>query len=171
MARRARALILAGLALLAAGCGFRPLYESAPSGSPAVEAELAAVDIEIIADRPGQELRTLLLDSITPRGRAAHPLYRLTVELREFQQELAFRRDETATRARLELRAEFKLARLADGAPLQRGTSRAVGSYNILEAPYATLVGRESARRLAVEQIAADIKTRLAVFFARQAGA
>ncbi len=163
--------LIGAVAVLLAGCGFRPLYARGETDGASVNRHLAATTIELIADRQGQQLRNFLLDAMNPRGEPLRPRYRLTISLGESLQELALRRDETATRARVIMTAAFKLEGYANGEPLHQGNSRVVSSYNILAAHYATLEARENARRLAVEQISSDIKTRLAVFFSRAPGA
>ncbi len=116
-------------------------------------------------------LRGFLEEGMNPYGPAQKPRFRLTVELSEGEEEIAFRRDDTATRVRLNVTATFELRRNLDNALVHGGKSRAVGSYNILDDYYATLTSREQARRVAAEQIARDIQLRLAVFLERNPGA
>ncbi|MEX2642179.1 MAG: LPS assembly lipoprotein LptE [Acetobacterales bacterium] len=161
---------LVAVAVALAGCGFRPMYGEGPSGGGAVPAALSQVETAIIADRTGQLVRTFLQNGLTPRGMPGLPLYRLDVTLDEQEEEIAFRRDETATRIRLHVLADFTLVDAGTGRPLHGGRSRAVTSYNILDDYYATIVAEEQARRVAAEQIARDIRTRLAVYFERNPG-
>lgn len=157
--------------LLLAGCGFQPLYgqgtpqDGAPAG--AVAADLSRVRIGLIPDRTGQLLRTFLQDGLSPYGDTPAAGYVLDVDLDEYDEEVAFRRDETATRSRLHVIARFSLRDAGTGAVLHGGQSRAVTAYNILDDYYATIVAQEQARRTAAEQIAREIRTRLAVYFDR----
>ena len=69
--RRAALSLLATLGATLAGCNVRPLYGSsgASAGSPAVRDDLAAIDVQVIADRSGQILRGLLVQALSPDGR------------------------------------------------------------------------------------------------------
>src|SRR5690606_9967568 len=81
-------------ALLSAACGFKPLYGT--DGAPA--AELAAIAVDPIPDRLGQQLRTHLEILLDPRGAGAPERYRLNIRLDVESDDVAIRRDETATR-------------------------------------------------------------------------
>ena len=160
--------LLAALVLLGA-CGFRPLYGSKERGAAA--AELAAVEIKPIADRVGQQLHNLLLDRINPRGRPAEPRYILKIRLTQGIERLAVRKTAFSTRANLRLTAIFDLEPAAGGDSLVSGTSLAISSYNILNSEFATLTSEKDARTRATGQLAEDIRTRLAVFFAQRKAA
>jgi len=166
---RSGLVALLALALLApglAGCGFQPVYgrhglATAPS------AQLNQVAIDPIPDRPGQTLRNLLIDRMYAGGRPADPAYRLAVQLTASEEELGIRKDATATRARLRLVASYELIDIATGQTVYRTFSRAVVSYNLLEAQYATLVAEQDAYERGLTELADDMRTRLALFFAR----
>lgn len=154
-------------ALLLAGCGFQPLY-----GERAPNDDLAAVEIGLIADRPGQELRNALLDRLNPKGAPARPLYKLQVEMEENLQDLAVRKDESVTRANLQIVANYVLYSNSDGAALTEGTSRSTTSFNISTEEYSAIVAEQDARRRGIDLLADDIELRLALFFRRvRAGA
>lgn len=152
--------------LSAAACGFRPVY----GGGAPVRAEMAAVEIALIADRTGQMLRNELLDRLTPTGAAQAQRYLLAVELTESKQSLAIRRDLTATRANLILTAKFKLSERPSNALVLEGRSRSFNSYNISTLEFATLSAETDARRRATQALAEDIATRLALYFDAVAG-
>jgi LPS-assembly lipoprotein len=162
-----RALLLV-LPLLAA-CGFRPLYAERDGTSGADQ--LAAIRIEPMPDRSGQVLYNALRDGLNPLGRPASPDYLLRVQLQESAEELAFRTDETATRVNLTLIANFSLFPAAGREPVLQGVSRTTTSYNVLTSPYATITSAEDARARALDDIAREIRSRLAVFLSRQASA
>ncbi len=174
-----RSLLAAGAAALAAGpggCGFEPLY-GRRSGSGSASDQLAAIRIAPIADRTGQLLYNELRDRLNPRGKPGAPLYVLMVTLIETREELAFRGDETATRANLQLRANYVLQRAVsqgDGGEtvvLTKGESRITTSYDILESQYATLASIDDARARAVQVLGDDIQARLAVALSRPTAA
>jgi len=159
-------LALAGPAL--SGCGFTPVYgDRGVSASPAAAARLDSVAIEPIGERNGQMLRNLLIDRMYADGRPADPAYRLVIRLAATEEDLGIRRDATATRARVRLVADYELVDTASNEVVYRTFSRAVVSYNLLEAQYATLVAEQDAYERGLIELADDIRTRLALFFAR----
>ena len=159
-----------GAALLVlAACGYRPLYGERAGGG--VDEDLATVRIESIADRPGQELRNLLLDRINPAGQPASPQYVLSVTLHESVRELGIRRDELSTRANLSMAASYSLRELATQRMVFAGESHSVASYNISREHFASFSSAEAARQRAVSELGEDIRARLAVYFnQRRAG-
>ena len=61
---RRRMLALAAAAALS-GCGFQPVYMPTASGNAGVaQRELAAIQVALIPDRPGQLLRQALQDRL-----------------------------------------------------------------------------------------------------------
>ena len=171
-ARPRRVLLL--LALLAfsglTGCGFRPLYAPAGSGD-AAQPELAAVEVGRIDDRPGQELRNQLVDLLNPGRLEVPQRYRLDVRLEEELNELAVERSGFATRANLRVEASYALYAHGATAPLVRNQARVVSSYNIVDSRFSTLTANETARSRALRQIAYEIRSRLAAYFAAAATA
>ena len=165
------AVALGLCATAVAGCGFRPLY--GPQSAAATQSEMGRVKIDLIEDRIGQQLHNALLDRVTPHGQPQAPDFVLSIEIEETLQELGLRRDETATRANLNVSAAFVLRsnKALDGKKiLLSGQSRSVNSYNIVDSDFATLVAERDARNRAVAIIADDISTRLAIFFSSRSG-
>lgn len=159
-----RARRFAGLCLLlgALGCGFQPLY-----GERAESGDLAAIKVGLIANRSGQELHNALLDRLNPNGVPAKPFYVLQVLLDESLQDLAIRKDESVTRANLQMSARFRLYSHPDGALLSEGLSRSTTSFNISTQEYSAIVAEQDARRRGIVLLANDIELRLALFFRR----
>lgn len=160
-AARRLGILLAALAL--AACGFQPLY--GPRDASTTSDQLAAVKVELIADRLGQQVRNYLLDRMSPRGEPKAPRYRLAVELSESLQELGFRKDETATRANLVVTADYALIKVGEKKPLLKGISQSANSFNIVNSDYATLVAENDARKRAARRLSDEITTRLAIYF------
>ena len=164
-----RTLIWAGQGLLAASllglsaCGFKPLYGRDDDGQT-VNSKLAAVRIDPLRDRVGQQMHNLLRDRLNPNGQPVAPDYRLQVQITETTQELSVRQDETATRANLKLDTLFYLIATESGETLLTGRSTSTTSYDILREPFATTVSEANARERALREVADDIQTRLAVF-------
>jgi LPS-assembly lipoprotein len=158
-------LLLASLALGA--CNLRPIYREQEAS--AVLPELAAIDVTQLFGRRGQDLRRYLLDEFNPRGVVVPAAYQLDIVLRQESNTLAIQLDNTATRANLALGAAFTLKRRSDGAVLYDSAVRRVVSYNIRSDPFATLITEQDAERRAAQEVARQIRTILALYFANRA--
>jgi len=170
-ARPRRSLLRAIAGLSAAGalaaCGFRPLYGEGSAAGGDVAESLGRIDVARIAGREGQMMRALLLRRLNPAGRPADPDHELRVALSESTENLNIRRDDTATRANLTLRARIELRDIeADEIVLARSLDT-VTSYNILDDLYATLAVERDARERAIQSLSETIRTQVALYFAR----
>lgn len=158
------------LALTVGACGFQPLYGT--KDEMPMSQELALVDIAPIKDRIGQELRSRLLDALTPKGAPDKPRYSLEVKLTEQIEQTAVQKTAFATRANMTVSANFTLIELRASKPEDRrrfgGSTQVVSSYNILNSTFATLAAENDARSRAVAEIAEEIRVRLAIWLRRQ---
>lgn len=149
-----------GFALLLTGCGFRPLYGEGTAGSAE---NLASIRVAPIQDRIGQKLYTLLQERLTPRGTPARPDYTLEVRLNEAVQDLAIRKDESATRSNLIINASYTLTATERNSPRRLvGTATSYNSYDRVTSEFATLSAQEDARDRALRTVADEIRTRIA---------
>jgi LPS-assembly lipoprotein len=111
----------------------------------------------------GQQLRNMLTENLAPRGRSARTDYRLVVTLTETKKKLAIKKDETATRANLTIRAKFKLHALSNpNLGTFAGRALSTNSYNILTSDFATLSAERDARNRALRTLAEEIRLRVA---------
>jgi LPS-assembly lipoprotein len=170
--RIAAFLVLVVAAASAAGCGYRPVYgergaATAAGQTASVQESMNQVQIRPIRDRTGQLLRNDLVDRITPNGQASAARYVLEVRLDEREQALAVRRDETATRANLQLIARYQMRDTVSGTVLTSGISRATTSYNLVQSEFATQSALRDARRRGAQLVAEDIALRIAAYFNR----
>ena len=156
----------APLALALPGCGFRPLYGDRGADPGAVE--LAAVAVGPIADRLGQILRNDLTARLSPLGEPLQPRYRLKARLRQSSSSLAIQSDSSITRFDLRIDVSFTLIEIASGRALFQGKARAIGGYDAVQSDFATLTAEQDSARRTVREAADDIRTQLAVFFARR---
>jgi LPS-assembly lipoprotein len=164
--RRAHAVrlwILATCLVLLAGCGFQPLYGERATGR--VGDDLQAVRIAPLPERNGQILHNYLRDDINPYGQPAEPAYELRIGLRETSEDSGIRRDETASRNVITMRAAFQLVDLSGETVLYEGQARSASAYNILDDRFASIISAQDARQRALRELSADIKLRLAAFF------
>lgn len=158
-------LALAAILFSLQGCGFQPLYGGRDDPGGAVTTEMADILVMPIADRTGQQMHNMLRDNLTPLGQPAEPQYGLRVRLIETTEDLGIRKDATATRANLTMRADYNLIDWQDKSVLFEGRSSSTNSYDILDSEYATQVAEEDARKRALQQLSEEMKIRLAIYF------
>jgi len=137
------AVLLAGLGLALAGCGFRPMYGKS-STDPKVLQELATIQVKPIDDRAGQLLHNALLTQLNPKGEPVRPAYLLVVSLNS---------SDTAEATLL----------------IAQGQSTKQASYDYLKQHYADISAQESVNKRAADQVAEDIRNQLAAYFIRAA--
>ncbi|MGZ9086877.1 MAG: hypothetical protein ACXW3R_15390 [Rhodoplanes sp.] len=165
------AALVAVLGAAAAGCGFRPLYATDAvlgediGAEPATRADLAATEVAPIADRPGQILRNELVFLLSASGEATAPRYSLNVGLNETLTTIAVQLTGLATRANLRINARYTLTDLATGATLMGGQAEALGSYDLVDNEFATLIAARYTREQAAKRLARVLHMRLAAFF------
>jgi LPS-assembly lipoprotein len=153
--------------ILVTGCGFTPLHGHKQGGDDA-SSPLRQISVPPIPERLGQLLRIELTNQLTPNGSPRTPIYVLKVSITERKQDLAVRKDATATRANLIITASYTLKDVQTEKGLLTGKVRSVNSYNILDADFATLSAELDARRRASRDLATEIKSRLGVFLSQQ---
>jgi LPS-assembly lipoprotein len=156
--------ILTACQLLLASCGFRPLL-GRNNGSSQVE-QLNGVQVLPVQDRSGQILRNNLIDALNPRGDRVPTSYTLEVQLAEPRQEIAIRRDETASRVSYTANTVFIL-RDVSGRVLFSGASSSSSTYEATNSEFASISGQRSARDRAMQEISENIRQQLASFFMR----
>ena len=157
--------------LAQAGCEFQPLYGDRQS-TP-VEARLASVSVGVIADRTGQLLRNELLTRFDPNNKSLPTQYKLSVTLTDSTERLAVRRDASATRASLTIKAQFELVSIVNGEQVTSGLVRSVNSYDILDTQneFGTRTAEEQARKRAASDLAEQISLRVGLMLDQTSGA
>lgn len=166
-----RRLLVLSAPLLAAACGFQPVYMRTASGRPGpAQRELARVYVNIIPDRPGQELRQALQerfddDSGTPAA------YDLSVTFSIAGEGIAITQQDIATRLRLTANATYTLvSRGPHPVRLTAGSARAIQGLNIFDSQYfAADLENEAKQQSLADQCADQITNQLATYFRRQA--
>ncbi|HYD19449.1 MAG TPA: LPS assembly lipoprotein LptE [Patescibacteria group bacterium] len=156
------------LALLVAGCGFKPMYGEHAGRFDAADARESGIEVANIPDRDGQYLRNQLIDRLNLKGRPGNAPYLLTVSpLRTELTNLGIRKDATATRAMLQTSATMTLTERATGQVVLTRDVKAVGGYNQLDNQFATLVSKSSVLSHMLEEMADTITTEIGLFFNR----
>jgi len=172
--RRAALGFLAGAGALAVtGCGFRPLYGTrtptgGASGSPGIDRQLAAVRVEPIANRLGQQLHNQLRDGLNPLGQPVSSSHRLYVALSVRTYGALTRTDLSATRRNVEVTATYRLVDNS-GNVVVYDSSQTVTGYDEFDDPLNDISAGEHAQDRSTIQLAELIKVRLAAYFAQAA--
>lgn len=168
----ARRFLLAwSVSTVLAGCGFQPVYMPTASGKPGVaQRELAAVNVPLMAGRPGQLFRQALQEQLASDGGTPH-LYDLDASFWVTGEGIAIEQSNIATRIRLTGYVVWAL-RAHDQARtrLTGGSSHLVDGLNLLDQQYfaADLENEQVQRRLA-NALAEQVATQLAIFFRQRA--
>ena len=147
--------------LVISSCGYEPVYSKKDDLNP----ELYSISVKNIKDRSGHILRNSLLNKLNPEGKRVVLKYRLSVEITESKEELAYRKDMAATRSDLEINVKYKLNKLNDGDLMLDEEIKSISSYDVVESVYATLVAEKDAREKSLEILSDDIYTNLVIFF------
>lgn len=154
------------VAVLTAGCGFRPLYKQT-ANTDAVR-EFSQISIAQPEDRPSQQLRNHLIDVLTPLGQPDRPAYRLDFRITESLGSVFVTRSEEITRSNLQISASATLRDYRSGQPVHSLSATSQASYNVTQADYANLVSEKNARERALRDVAEQIRLRLGNYFDRK---
>ncbi len=160
-----RALLSLGLGSALSGCGFRPVY-MAESGGPGPSADLAAIEVKPLYERPGQILREALKTRLASDTGAPRK-YDLQVNYWVTGEGLGVLDFTEITRIRLTGNATWYLnARDAKQTRLTEGSDRILDGYDIHDTQYfAADMENEQVQRRIAEQMAEKIALRLAMWF------
>ncbi|HUB49662.1 MAG TPA: LPS assembly lipoprotein LptE [Acetobacteraceae bacterium] len=158
-----------GSAALLASCGFQPVYMPTASGKPGpAERELAAIHVNLIPDRPGQELRQDLQERLgSDSGGLSR--YNLSVNFSVSGEGIGILPSTIATRIRLIANATWTLT-TPEGTRITNGSARALDAFNILDQQYfASDMDNEVLAGQLASNVADQITMQLASYFRRQA--
>ena len=174
MAWRKIAFLVPALLALAA-CGFRPIYaehkESASVGEQMAEVRVEPINYVgqqgVNLFRLGQQLHNALLNRINPDGKPGKPSYAIKVTLSEAEIDMAIDPSGLSQRSSITETATYEMVSLADHKRVMQGTSTGINSFGNVTNAFATVSGKEDARRRAIAYVADDITARVALFFQR----
>jgi LPS-assembly lipoprotein len=169
-----RRLLALGTGAALSGCGFQPVYmPTASGGAGPAQRDLAAIQVALIPDRPGQLLRQALQDRLEMGASGVARRYDLTVSFWIAGEGIAVQQDGTATRLRETGNANWTLAAQDIGRTrLTSGFARAIDALNINDEQYfGADLENESLQRRMAGAIADQIAMQLAIYFRRRAAA
>jgi LPS-assembly lipoprotein len=154
-------ILIAGLTLLLAACGFSPMYNSPGAGGARA---IGPVTINEIDGKAGHTLRTELTRILDVENDGSPPSD-LHITLSETVSPLGLRRDESATRAELRLIANYVLTP-PDGR-VMRGSVVTVVDYDVPTAAFGEISAQDDARERAGETMAERFRAELALRMAQ----
>ena len=171
----ARLLAVAAMAALTAGC-FQPMYAEHSDGTPGLREKLLGVEVPPV-DKPngspdarvGVEIRNALMFKLYGSATGMPPTHRLVIRFTDSRSSLLVDVNTgLPTTETVGIDAQFNLIEIATGKSVMTGTTFSRASYD-MPGSYQRFArqraGRDAEDR-ASEEIAENIKTRLAAFFA-----
>ncbi|MGE4046664.1 MAG: LPS assembly lipoprotein LptE [Acetobacteraceae bacterium] len=166
-------LVAAGTAAGLAGCGFQPVYMPTATGQQGVVArQLAAVNVGIIPDRPGQLLRQALQVRLG-NDSGVRQRYDLAVAFWISGDGIGILPDNSVTRVRVTGHVNWALLSQDQARTrLTTGSALALDGMNIFNQQYFALdLENETVQRRLAENLADQVTTQLAIWFRQQAAA
>ncbi len=156
---------------LLAGCGFTPLYASHDS-TDSVGSSLSSVNIALIPDRVGQELRQDLQQIMAADGSDGVTHYDLYVTVSMSESDIAINQQTASTRARDTGAASWVLRKEGEKhTEVAHGGAHALDGYDIINQQFfAADMSREAAYRRIDKALAEQIVQQLAVYFRQHPG-
>lgn len=162
--------LLFALAFSLAACGFEPIYATpdatqADATRPLLPVELAPPTAP--TRRMAQQFHSELEDVIDPALARTPQPFTLLTGVGRVKTPVFIRPDGTIARYNITLVASYTLLRNADKAALASGSLRYINSYNVPDADYGEYVAEQDADRRGLQQLAEDLRLRLAGYFSR----
>ncbi len=158
--------LLAGLGMLG-GCSFKPLYGVSADGGQVAQ-ELAYVAIPERRDRLHQLIRNQLLSTMSPAGSPGGDRYRLEFTPRVDSNNVVIEPDGDVSRRLYKLAVDYRLIDSQSDKVLHQGRTFSHLSYDRVRSEFANIQAETDLRERASIQVADDIRTRLAAYFASQ---
>ncbi len=159
--RLALAAVLLGAVTLG-GCSYRPLYGSSADNA-GVAATLSSIAIPEAKTRAGQLIRNDLISGMQPGGQERYTLL-LEPEVRNNQ--IIDKVQPAATRQSVHISVTYNLVDRQSGNSVTSGKTFSQASFDIIRQPVADMQAETDATERAAHEVANDIRTRLATYFA-----
>ncbi|MBC8038663.1 MAG: hypothetical protein H7X89_15760 [Rhizobiales bacterium] len=126
--------------------------------------ELASIAIPEADSRLGQIIRNDLLSAMRPAGTASNDRYRLELKQASSRTNIIEKKQPNVTRNAVSVSVKFSLL---DGAKeVYSGKTFSQVSYDVVRQPFADMQAENDAVERAAHELSADIRTRLASYFA-----
>ena len=162
--------ILTTLGLMAlAGCGFKPVYGEHSAGkSPSAVQQFAAIEIPVMPNRLGQQMRNMLIDSLHSGGADTDYRYKLDIGVTEAVINLGLQQNSTSTRGQVRITVKYALVDKSNDKVVLKETLRTSTGYNILINQFSSVLSQDDAETQGLQQIADDMTLHLAMYFTVQ---
>jgi hypothetical protein len=155
---------ICGLFLLS-GCGFTPVHGNHVSRETTSDL-LSNIEIAMIPEESGVNLRNELMDRMYKYGRPSAPEYKLSVgTIREVKAGIGIAKDASVTRSQLRLYAKMNLVKIDTNEVVLTREISAFTSYNVLDSHFTTLVSEREARHNGVIELAEQALLQLDLYF------
>lgn len=141
----------------------RPMYGQTSLGSDTAY-ELAAVEIDLIPGRVGQQIRNELIFLFTGGNRAETPNYKLDVVYRSSVLGVLYKRTDDAAGQIFSIDATYTLRDRTGKTVLTTGNSHARAGFDKLNSTYTNIRAQRDAEDRAAKDIARDLNTRIAAY-------
>jgi LPS-assembly lipoprotein len=126
------------------------------------------VIIATIPNREGQYLRNALIDRFYRNGYPSNAAYQLSVSaIHETLTDLDITKQSDTTRAQLRLDTSITLINTVTQETVLQDDLTSVAAYNVLDSQFTTRVSEDNTRKNALDDLARQIETRLALYFSR----
>ena len=133
-----------------------------------VAQSLDRVIIATIPNREGQYLRNALIDRFYRNGYPSNAAYQLSVSaIHETLTDLDITKQSDTTRAQLRLDTSITLINTVTQETVLQDDLTSVAAYNVLDSQFTTRVSEDNTRKNALDDLARQIETRLALYFSR----
>ncbi len=165
MPRLLQGLACAVALVLLSGCGFKPLYGTSRLAGESVSAKLASVNIPEQSTRAGQLIRNAILSASAPVGTNAITRYRFDMTPKTSEEDAVEAQNTDVLRRSYRLTVGFDLVDISNGKSVYSGKTFSYVSYDRTGVPFANQQARTNAEERAADEVALDIRTRLAAYF------
>jgi len=162
---RVPAILLLVAALVLSGCGYQPLYGSSAT-NPGVAGKLAGISIPEPSDRTGQLIRNELISSM--QSGKGEENYTLNLTTTFADSGVIQKKQPAVTRQAIFITTKYELIDRSSGKVLTSGTTFARVPFDVIRQPFADMQAQTDATERAAREVGADIRTRLAAYFAKQ---
>jgi LPS-assembly lipoprotein len=156
--------------LFLASCGFSPVYEKKYYGDMSEStSQIAIASVKGYDGPPGVDLRNLLRDRLTPKGKPANPRYTLDITMSQPSiTDYTIQDDGTASSYLVRIRADYELKDKSSLSPLVKKTASSEISYNILKDQYSTEMLKTGAIKMIIQSLADQIYISVITYFAEK---
>ena len=161
--------IIAALLVLSS-CGFSPVYEKKQYSDMSENTrQISIAPVKGYDGPPGVDLRNLLRDRLTQKGKPANPRYTLDITMSQPSiTDYTIQDDGTASSYLIKIRADYELRDKSSASSLIKKTASSEISYNILKDQYSTEMLKMGAIKMIIQSLSDQIYISVITYFAER---